>query len=118
MATLSTMDVVALGSLSAGILVTIFNKAVTGGARNWAARTAWALIGTALGIYVYGCFSGLLYSLDVGVVAAKSSRGGSATFHRDEHPLLFGITFLLLTCASGVFLFFSLACFWKAFKRG
>nr|WP_199045282.1 hypothetical protein [Dyella sp. ASV24] len=112
------MGIAGIGCLTAGIAVTIFNKAVTGGARNWAARTAWLLIGTALGIYVYGAVTGMLYSLEAGVVSGQSSRGGSATFHRDEHPVLYWVTFLALTCGTGVLAFFSLMCFWKAIKKG
>jgi len=118
MAALSMMDHVAIGSMGAGVLITLLNKAFADGARNMAARLAWALIGTAIAIYVYGAMGGMLYSLDEGVVVASSSRGGSASFHRDEHPLLFWITFFALTLGMAVHAGFSALCFWKAFKRG
>lgn len=118
MTTLSIMDFVALGSLSGGIAVTIFNKAMTGGARNGAARIAWFLIGTAIGLYAYGAFGGMFYAFDTGEVAARSSRGGSVSFDRSEHPLLFWPTFLLLSLATLVIAGISLMCFWKAFKKG
>lgn len=111
------LDFACAGTFSAGLIITIFNKAISDGARNWAARLAWALIGTAFGIYVFGCIRGMLYSLDAGVVVAGSRGGGRATFHRDEHPLLFGITFLGLTCATGAIAFLSIVCLWKAVKK-
>lgn len=118
MATLSTMDFVALGSLCGGIIITIFNKGITDGARNGAARLAWFLVGTAIGLYAYGAIGGMLYALDTGDVAASHRGGGSVAFHRDEHPLLFWITFLGLGVGTGVITCLSLTCFWKALKRG
>ncbi|WP_156804267.1 hypothetical protein [Rhodanobacter fulvus] len=118
MATLSTMDFVALGSLCSGGIITIFNKGITGGARNGAARLAWFLVGTAIGLYAYGAIGGMLYALNTGNVAASSSRGGSVLFHRTEHPLLFWITFLGLSLATGLIACLSLTCFWKAIKNG
>ena len=111
------LDFACAGTFSAGFLITLLNKALADGARNWAARLAWALIGTAMGLYVFGCIRGMLYSLDAGVVVARSRGGGQATFHRDEHPLLFGITFLALTCGTGVIAFLSMVCLWKAVKK-
>lgn len=118
MTTLSTLNFVALGSLCGGIAITLFNKGMTGGARNSAARVAWFLVGMAIGLYVYGAVGGMLYALDTGEVAARSSRGGSALFHRAEHPLLFWITFLGLSLATVLIAGMSLMCFWKAFKKG
>lgn len=118
MATLSTTDFVALGSLCGGIIISIFNKGMTGGARNGAARLAWLLVGTAIGLYAYGAFGGMFYALQAGEVAARSSRGANVLFHRTEHPLLFWITFLGLSVATGLIACLSLTCLWKAFKRG
>lgn len=112
------MDLVALGSLSGGIIITILNKGITGGARNGAVRFAWLLMGTAIGLYAYGAIGGMLHAFDTGDVAARSSRGGNIRFHRAEHPLLFWITFLGLSVATGLIACLSLTCFWKAFKRG
>lgn len=114
---LSTMELAALGAMSAGCVVAIFNKGITDGARNTAARVAWALIGAAIGYYVYRATLGLLYSLDAGVVAASSSRGGHVTFDRSEHPLLYWVTFAGLTMATGVIASMSLMALWKAVKR-
>jgi hypothetical protein len=91
---------------------------MTDGARKRAARLAWLLAGTAVGIYVYGAFGGMFYALHAGEVAARSSRGASVFFHRNEHPLLFWITFLALSVATGLIACLSLTCFWKAVKRG
>lgn len=118
MATLSTMELVAFGSLSGSIMITIFNKGITGGARNGAARVAWFLIGLAVGLYAYGAIGGGLHAFNAGDVSARSSRGGTVRFHRDENPLLFWMTFLALSTATGLIACLSLMCFWKAFKRG
>jgi len=115
---LSTMSLVALGSFCGSIMITIFNKGITGGARNGAARVAWFLFGVAVGLYAYGAIGGMLYSFNTGDVSARSSRGGTVRFHREEHPLLFWLTFLSLSTATGLIACLSLACFWKAFKRG
>jgi hypothetical protein len=118
MATLSTMDLLALGSLCGGIAITLFNKALTDGARNGAARLAWFFVGSAFGRAVYGGVVGMLYALDTGEVAASSSRGGSVHFYRAEHPLLFWITFFGLTAGMGITICLTLVCFWKALKKG
>lgn len=112
------MGFIAFSLLCGGIVIAIFNKGMTGGARNFAARMSWFLIGTAIGLYVYGAVGGMLYALDTGEVAVRSSRGGRALFHRDEHPLLFWIAFLGLSFATGLIACISLMCFWKAFKKG
>jgi hypothetical protein len=117
MATLSTIDYVALGSLCTGSVIAIFNKGMTDGARNGAARAAWFLVGIAIGLYAYGAFGGMFYALDTGDVAARSSRGASVLFHRAEHPLLFWFTFLSLSLATLLIAGMSLMCFWKAFKK-
>ncbi|NID14097.1 hypothetical protein [Luteibacter yeojuensis] len=115
---LSTMSLVAFGSFCGSIMITIFNKGITGGARNGAARLAWLLMGVAIGLYAYGAMGGLLYAFNTGDVSARSSRGGSVRFHRAEHPLWFWFTFVELSIATGCIACLSLACFWKAFKRG
>lgn len=112
------MSLVAFGSLSGSIMITIFNKGITGGARNGAARVAWFLMGVAVGLYAYGSIGGLVYAFNAGDISARSSRGASVRFHRSEHPLWFWFTFFELSLATGVITFLSLACFWKAFKRG
>lgn len=114
---LSTVRLAALGAMGAGCVIAIFNKGLTDGARNTAARVAWALIGATIGYYVYRATLGLLYSLDAGVVAASSSRGGHVTFDRGEHPLLYWIAFAGLTMGAGVIALMSLMALWKAIKR-
>lgn len=114
---LSVMQGVALGAACGGIAIAFFNKALADGAKTWAARLAWILMGVAIGIYVYYAFGGMLYAFDHGVVTAQSRSGGTAVFHRDEHPLLFWIAFLAETVGMSVFGFFSLLCFWKAFEK-
>jgi len=118
MTTLSTTDYVALGSMCGGIVITLFNKGMTDGVRNGAARVAWCLVGIAIGLYAYGAFGGMFYAFETGDVAARSSRGASVLFHRNEHPLLFWPTFLLLSLATTLIAGMSLMCFWKAFKKG
>lgn len=80
MATLSTMDFVGLGTFCGATIIAIFNKGMTDGARIGAARLAWLLAGTAVGIYVYGAFGGMFYALHAEEVAARSSRGASFFF--------------------------------------
>lgn len=111
------MGCVALASMSGGIAIALFNKGMTDGARNGAARVAWFLVGAAIGLYAYGAFGGMFYAFDTGEVAARSSRGASVLFHRSEHPLLFWPTFLLLSLATVLIAGMSLMCFWKAFKK-
>lgn len=113
MSKLTALEFVGLGCMSAGFVVTLFNMGMTGGARNGAARLAWALVGMGIGVYVYYAFTGMLYALDNGVVGARRSN-----FHRDEHPLLYGIVFIANSLATCVVAGASLTCFWKAFKKG
>ena len=42
-----------------GITIAIFNKAMTGDARNGAARLVWFFVGAAFGLYAYGAFGGM-----------------------------------------------------------
>jgi hypothetical protein len=107
------MDLLALGSLCGGIAITLFNKALTDGARNGAARLAWFLVGSDATSTVewWACCMHLM------PVAARSSRGGSVHFYRAEHPLLFWITFFGLTAGMGITICLTLVCFWKALKK-
>lgn len=118
MATLSTMDLVGLGSLYGGITITIFNKAMTGGARNGAARLAWLLVGTAFGLYAYGAVGGMFHALFTGDVVASHRDGGSVSFYRSEYPLLFLIAFLGLSVGTGMIIALCLMCFWEVLKKG
>ena len=108
---------VVAGSASASILIALFNKALTGGARNGAARLAWALAAMALGTYVVGAIGGVGHVIDRGVVV-YGSRSGSVTFHRNEHPMLFWGALGSLTVATGVFAGLCVAATWKALKKG
>ncbi|WP_431635143.1 hypothetical protein ACQVBX_15245 [Dyella sp. KULCS107] len=59
MATLLTMELVGLGSLTVALPSPFFNKAMTGDARNGAARLVWFFVGAAFGLYAYGAFGGM-----------------------------------------------------------
>jgi hypothetical protein len=112
------IKIVGLSSACVGIAIAIFNRAMTDDTRNLAARIAWLLIGLALGAWVFGGIWGLLHELDAGVAITKSRNGTTTVFDRDEHPLLFGLTFIAQALATGFYTFLSALCFWKAFKKG
>ncbi|KJV33805.1 hypothetical protein [Luteibacter yeojuensis] len=103
-------------SASASILIALFNKALTDGARNGAARLAWALAATALGAYVGGAVGGVIHVIERGVVE-YGSRSGSVTFHRDEHPLLFWGALGVLSAATCVLAALAAVAAWKALKK-
>ena len=56
------------GSATASILIALLDKALTDGARNGAARVAWALAAIALGTYVVGAVGGVSYVIERGNV--------------------------------------------------
>ncbi|TBR40409.1 MULTISPECIES: hypothetical protein [Dyella] len=117
MATLTTMDHVALGAMCGGIAITLFNKALTDGARNGAARVAWFLTGVAFARAVYGGIIGLLYALEAGTTVAGSRAGGHIVLHRDEHPIVYWLTVCLQTAAMGIVIVLTLVCFVKVFTN-
>jgi hypothetical protein len=71
-------------------------------------------MGVAFALWVRGGIDGIQYCLEHGIVTGQSRGGGSATFERAEHPILFWITFLVLTAGLGVIALFALMAFWKA----
>ncbi|UPG96593.1 hypothetical protein [Luteibacter aegosomatissinici] len=105
------------GSASASILIALFNKAITDGARNGAARLAWVLAAIGLGTYVVGAIGGLGDVIERGIVV-YGSRSGSVTFHRNEHPVFFWGALGMLTVAIGIFAVFTVVAACKALKKG
>lgn len=99
------------------MLVAIFNKAATGGARNAAARISWALFGLAIGAWIYGGVSGMLYALEHGVTAIQT-RAGTSVLDRSEHPLLYWTAFVGSVDGLAIFTAISASCFWQAIKKG
>ncbi|WP_213947459.1 hypothetical protein [Luteibacter sp. dw_328] len=99
------------------MLVAIFNKAATGGARNMAARISWGLFGVAIAAWIYGGVGGMLYALEHGVTAIQS-RAGTSVLDRSAHPFLYWTAFVGSVGAMALFTAISAGCFWKALKKG
>ncbi|TCI13339.1 hypothetical protein EZM97_08690 [Dyella soli] len=118
MATMTAIDFAAVGSLCGGIAIAMFNKGLTDGARNGAARVAWFLVGIAFARAVYRGSLGLIYALEVGDVVAGTRGGGNLLFHRDEHPLWFWLAVSAQTTGMVMVAFLACTCIWKALKKG
>ncbi|UPG96595.1 hypothetical protein [Luteibacter aegosomatissinici] len=99
------------------MLVAIFNKAVTGGARNMAARISWMLFGVAIAAWIYGGVGGMLYALEHEVTAIQS-RAGTSVLDRSAHPVLYWTAFVGSVGSMAIFAAISVGCFWKALKKG
>lgn len=115
---MQTLGLLIAGAACSSAMLALYNKGRSAGPRKGVARLAWALVGVALALWVRGGVDGMVYSLQHGIVTGQSRGGGSATFERADHPILFWITFLALTAGLGVFAVFALLCFWKALKKG
>lgn len=112
-----TLGLAITSAVCASAAVALYNKGRSGGPKKGIARLAWVLIGIAFSLWFYGGIGGIVYSLENGIITGQSRGGGSATFHREENPILYWATLTALSGGLAGIGFFAVLAFWKAFKK-